>query len=238
MTGVICGSSRKKLYQVLGFESLQQRCWYRKLCSFCKVFKNESPRYLFNIIPIKNPAYSTRNHLNIPLFETNHNFFKNSFFPPTIIKSNNLDPHLRNSDTYGSSKNAIQKRSSPNSVFECHNLQKIKFLTRLHLGLIHLREHKFKHIFQDSLNPLWMWVAEVESTSHFLLHFPTYDNDWSSLLTTISNIDCKLLEITDSSLTQMLLYGNPSFDIITNSLILNATIDFILSTKRFEEALF
>ena len=34
------------------------------------------------------------------------------------------------------------------------------------------------------------------------------------------------------------LYGNPSFDIVTNSLILNATTDFILSTKRFEEALF
>ena len=36
----------------------------------------------------------------------------------------------------------------------------------------------------------------------------------------------------------MLLHGNPSFDIITNSLILSATIDFILSAKRFEEALF
>ena len=47
-----------------------------------------------------------------------------------------------------------------------------------------------------------------------------------------------MYEITDSSLTQTLLYGNPSFDIITNSLILNATIDFIFSTKRFEEALF
>ena len=44
-----------------------------------------------------------------------------------------------------------------------------------------------------------------------------------------------MYEITDSSLTQTLLYGNPSFDIITNSLILNAAIDFILSTKRFEE---
>ena len=60
----------------------------------------------------------------------------------------------------------------------------------------------------------------------------------SSLLSTIRNIDCKLLEISDSSLTQTLLYGNPSFNVITNSLILNATIDFILSTKRFEEALF
>ena len=47
-TGAIRGSSREKLYQELGFESLQQRRWYRKLCSFYKVFKNESPRYLLN----------------------------------------------------------------------------------------------------------------------------------------------------------------------------------------------
>ena len=55
ITGAICGSSREKIYQQLGFESLQQRRWYRKLCSFYKVFKNESPFYLFNIIPIRNP---------------------------------------------------------------------------------------------------------------------------------------------------------------------------------------
>ena len=57
-------------------------------------------------------------------------------------------------------------------------------------------------------------------------------------MSTITNIDCKLLENTDSSSTQTLLYGNPSLGVITNSLILNATMDFILSTKRFEEAHF
>ena len=112
------------------------------------------------------------------------------------------------------------------------------FLTILRLSLSHLLEHIFKYSFQDSPNPLCKCGAEVESTSHFLLHCPIYSNDRSSLLSAIRNIDSKLLEITDFSLTQILLYGNPSFDIITNSLILNATIDFILSTKRFEEALF
>ena len=240
ITGAIRGSSREKIYQELGFESLQQRRWYRKLCSFYKVFKNKSPRYLFNIIPIRNPVYSTRNHVNIPLFKTNHNFLKNSFFSSNVIEWNNIDPNLRNSDTYGTLKQAILKfiRPSPDSVFECHNPQGIKFLTRHHLGPCHLCEHKFKHSFQDSLNPLCKCGAEGESTTHFSLHCPIYNNDRSSLLRSIRNIDCKLLEITHSSLTQTLLYGNPSFDIITNSLILNATIDFILSTKRFEEALF
>ena len=54
ITGAEGGSSREKIYQELGFESLQQRRWYRKLCSFYKVFKNEIPHYLFNIIPIRN----------------------------------------------------------------------------------------------------------------------------------------------------------------------------------------
>ena len=193
-------------------------------------------------MPTRNPLYITRNHTNIPLFKTNHIFLKNSFFPSTIIEWNNLDPKLRNSDTYGTFKNTILKflRPSPNSVFKCHNPQGIKFLTRLRLGLSHLREHKFKHSFQDSLNPLCMnpYGFDVEPTSHFLLHCPIYNNERSSLLSTIRNIDCKLLENTDSLLTQALLYGNPSLDINTNSLILNAAIDFILSTKRFEEALF
>ena len=94
ITGAIRGLSREKLYQELGFESLQQRRWYRKLCCFYKIFKNESPRYLFNIIPTRNPFYITRNHTNISLFKTNHIFFKNSFFPSTIIEWNNLDPKV------------------------------------------------------------------------------------------------------------------------------------------------
>ena len=118
INGAICGLSREKIYQQLGFESLQQRRWHRKLCSFYKVFKNKSPRYLFNMIPIRNPVYSTRNHINIPLFKSNDNVFKNSFFPSTIIEWNNLDPNLRNSDTYATFKNAILKfiRPSPSSV--------------------------------------------------------------------------------------------------------------------------
>ena len=171
ITGAIRGSSTEKLYQELGFESLQQRRWYRKLCCLYKIIKNKSPRCLFNIIPARNPFYITRNHTNILLFKTNHIFLKSSFFPSTIIEWNNLEPRLR---TYGTFKNTILKflRPSPNSVFKCHNPQGIKFLTRLRLGLSHLREHKFKHSFQDSLNPLCKCGFDVKSTSHFLLHCP------------------------------------------------------------------
>ena len=115
--------------------------------------------------------------------------------------------------------------------------QGIKFLTRLRFGLTHLRE-PFKHSFQDSLNHYVSVVLKLKQLHIFCSTVPFKNNYRSSLLSTIRNIDCKLLENTDPSLTQTLLYGNLSLDIITNSLILNATIDSILSTERFEEALF
>ena len=47
ITGAIRGTSKEKLYQKLGLESLQQKRWFCKLCTFHKTFKNQSPRYLY-----------------------------------------------------------------------------------------------------------------------------------------------------------------------------------------------
>ena len=92
---------------------------------------------------------------NIPPLTINH-YLKNFFFLSTITEWNNLDPNLQNSDTYKTFKNTILKflKPSPDSVIKCHNPQGIKFLTRFKLSLSHCREHKFKHGFQDLLNPL------------------------------------------------------------------------------------
>ena len=67
ITGAIRGTSREKIYQELGLESLQLRRWYRKLCLFYKVFKNEHPKYLFHLIPVRCTSYATRTESNIPL---------------------------------------------------------------------------------------------------------------------------------------------------------------------------
>ena len=57
ITGVVRGTSREKLYQELGFESLQQRRWYRKLCCLFKIINNQSPSYLFQLVPSPNIRY-------------------------------------------------------------------------------------------------------------------------------------------------------------------------------------
>ena len=51
LTRAIRGSSRKKLYQKLGLESLQLGLWYRKLCCFYKTHNEQTPGYLTELIP-------------------------------------------------------------------------------------------------------------------------------------------------------------------------------------------
>ena len=111
-------------------------------------------------------------------------------------------------------------------------------MTRLRLGLSHLREHEFNHNSQNCINPLCSCGIDIESTSHFFLHSPLFDDKRNTLLSTLSRIDCKLIETNESSLTETLLFGNSLFDSKNISLILNASIDYVLSTQRFEEPLF
>ena len=125
-------------------------------------------------------------------------------------------------------------RPSSNSFYNCHNPIGIKYITRIRLGLRHLRGHKFKHSFQDSINPICNCGNDVESAIHFFLHCPLYSNECCTFLNSLSKIDHKLLDSTDTSLTQILLFGNSSFTTNDNTKIINLTIDFVLSTKRFD----
>ena len=198
----------------------------------------QHPHYLFKLIPSRSSGYITRNIHNIPFFKTRHTFFKNSFFPSTIIEWNKLDHNIRNSSSFNIFRKSILKfiRPSANSLFNCHNPKGIKFITRLRLGLSHLRERKFKHSFQDSLNPFCSRGLDIESTVHFLLHCPAYIIERRTLLSTLVTTDNNLLDLCEQVLIRTLLFGSNSFD--TDAHVLSATIEYILSTKRFDEPLF
>ena len=107
-------------------------------------------------------------------------------------------------------------------------------LLRLRLSLSHLREHKLKHSFQDSLNPICSRRNDIETSGHFLLHCPNFLKERSTFLNIIGSIDRNILTRSDSQATKTLLYGDSNSNIITNTLFLNATIDFLIATKRFK----
>ena len=220
-------------------ESLQQKRWFRKLCTFHKTCKNQSPSYLYSLIPLQTSSHIARSSSNIPSFHFKDNFFKNSLFSSVIIEWNNLDISIRNSKRLSPFKKSILQfiRPSPGSTYNCFNKKGIKHITRLRLGLSHLCDHKFKHGFLDSLNPICSCGLNVETTYHYLLHCPNFTNERSILLNIVSTINESSLTSCDASIVKLLLNGDESLDLETNTLILNATVDFILSSKRFDSPL-
>ena len=94
----------------------------------------------------------------------------------SILEWNKLDLALRNSASCSVFKNSILKfiRAFPNKIFQFHNPKGIKLITRLRLGISHRREHKFKHSFQDTLNPLCCCGHNIEITSYYFLHCPLF----------------------------------------------------------------
>ena len=99
---------------------------------------------------------------------------------------------------------------------------------------LHLHEHKFKNSFQDCLNPLCLCGNEIETSTHYLLHCPTYTNERLTLLNKIKSINCSILESSDAAVTKILLFGDNTLSNSSNTFILNSTIEYIISTQRFE----
>ena len=83
ITGVIQGTSRDKIYQELGLESLKSRRWYKHLSCMFKIMKKEAPNYLINLIPKCEAAITTRNN-NFLTYNYRMDCFKYSFFPSTL----------------------------------------------------------------------------------------------------------------------------------------------------------
>ena len=93
-------------------------------------------------------------------------------------------------------------------------------ITRLRLGLSHLQEEKFKHNFQDTVNPLCSCSIEAESTSHYFLRCHFFDTLWATLTEDLRNTDSHLPTPRNENLTNILLYGNKIYDDKSNQIIL------------------
>ena len=168
------------------------------------IFRNKCPKYLFNIIPTSVSTHNTRNTKNIPLFKVKYNFSRNYFFPPVVFGRNKLDLNIRNSESWHIFKKRLLNFICPygSTAFNCHNPKEVKLLTRLKLALNHLREHKFKHSFLDSLNPICSCGNDIETSVRYLLHCPNFLNERYMFLNIIGRIDRNILTRSDSQVTE------------------------------------
>ena len=114
----------------------------------------------------------------------------------------------------------------------------MKLLTRLRLGFSHLNEHKFRHNFQDSVNPFCLCSWVIEDTIHYLLHCQQFSDHRINLINSVKTVSANFESFSDNAKKDILLYGDSRFDTDKNKLILESTITYIKNTQRFTGSLF
>ena len=238
ITGAIRGSSKDKLYKELGLESLKDRRWMRRLSYFYKITSTQSPSYLAKYLPPFTISQRYPNCFTSVYCRTVS--FQNSFFPYSVSQWNQLNIEIRDSISYPIFRNNLLKliKPSENQLYNIHDPLGIKLLTRLRLDFSHLHEHKFRHNFRDTINPMCSCFLEPETTAHFLLRCRNYNNLRLTLKSDLRSIDSSILLLNDSDLVALLLYGSSKYDSHTNKEIINVTIRFIKDSMRFDEPLF
>ena len=238
-TGAIQGTSRDRIYAELGLESLKARRWYKRLSCMFKIMNEQAPSYLINLIPKNNQIIRTRNS-HIPIFHCRTDCFKYFFFPSTLRDWFNLDENIRNSESISIFKSRLLSfiRTVQNSVFNIFDPKGLKLLTRLRLEFSHLNEHRFRHNFEECVNPLCSFSLKTEDTEHYLLHCHHFTPLRINLMNSVNSVLYNFESLSDIDKKEILLYGDPRIDNNKNKIIVEATLNYIKVSERFSGSLF
>ena len=233
VTGCWQGTSREKLYDELGWESLDQRRWGRRMTTWYKIVNGLTPAYLFEHVPNSAPRTLRSFIPKAPIAKTER--YQNSFFPYCINEWNVLENDIKCTPSLKNFKENINTLIRPEGSFCCDSsTYGMKLLTQIRVDFSDLRDHRFNHKF-NCLNPICACGREDETPTHFLLCCPRYNRLRSDYLSKISQIvKSDVTVFPKDHLTDLLLYGSESFNDITNNLILNETINFLFKSERFK----
>ena len=168
VSGCWQGTSRVKLYDELGWESLSNRRWARRLAIFYKIHNDLSPSYLSEHIPNRNELnVSLRNrNVNTPLTRTVR--YENSFVPYTLKAWKNLENKAKAKPSVQSFKKYLNGfiRLPGHSLFGICDKYGTKLLTKIRVSFSDLRDHRFNHNFNCE-SPLQMWYLRRNLSSLF-----------------------------------------------------------------------
>ena len=98
VSGTWRGTSKERLYEELGWESLSTRRWYRRLVLLYEFVNSTTPDYTRVPIPALHLSnYSLRTQPSVGQIWTRTEKFKSSFYPNSLLEWNRLDPEIRES---------------------------------------------------------------------------------------------------------------------------------------------
>ena len=240
VSGAWKGTNRDKIYNELGWETLDERRMFRRLVQFYKIMTNQTTDYLrIPTLSLHRHLYGIRSGNVLKDIECESYRYRNSFFPDAVSMWNDLGPELRESESVSKFKSTLLKLYRPvkKSIFNINDIG-IKWIFQLRVGLSPLKSHKKSHNFlgyEEDLSDTCNCLTGLETTCHFVLHCPNFIVHRNLLLGTVNPIlqSNDLPRQGDQSFLHLLLYGDEKLNDEDNRNILKATINFIRHTTRF-----
>ena len=205
VTGTWQGSSRSKLYEELGWETLSDRRTSRRILQIHKIDNDKTPSYLKDKLPAHHrpqPGGNTPNTFHALRSRTNR--YTSSFFPDAISSWNIVISHFTNMPTFDILKSHITSLFRPEAkkIFGIHDPLGIRYLFQLRVSLSPLRSHKKRHNFIDTISDI-CHCNQKNNLNHL------------------------------GNQVQLYLYGHTDMSDTDNKAILLSTIKFIKDTRRF-----
>ena len=171
VTGAWQGSNRSKLYEELGWESLSERRWCRRILQIHKIVCDKTPSYLKDKLPrLRRPLYSQNNNNTFHEIRCKSSRYMSSFFPDAITSWNNVITHFDNIPSINILKDHILSliRPKKKNIFGIHDPLGLRYLLQLRIGLSCLRYHKKCHNFTDTPSDQCLCNHGIADTNHFL----------------------------------------------------------------------
>ena len=141
--------------------------------SCTKLYKDSYQLTFKFTIAVSEGAYLTRSitQNKIKPIPARTKVFENLFFPYCINKWSKLNDKIRNKKSINKFKVTTLNFCKPkgNSVFDIHDTNGVKLLSRLMLNFSHLNEQKFRHNSNDTVGPCAHEV--LNRRQHFITYF-------------------------------------------------------------------
>ena len=235
VSGCWKGTNTDKIYEELGWESLDQRRFFRRLVMFYKISNGMTPSYLKE--PVRFPQRTLRSS-DIPLLKSRTDRYLHSFYPDSVKNWNNIGTQIREAKSISVFKKTMLSIIRPprKEIFGIHKYG-IKWIFQLRVGLSSLRSHKYNHHFLDTPSPKCSCNGNDETTTHFFLECTNFDLQREEFITLLHDILFMhdIENLTPADKTDILLYGHDDLLYEENQMILKSTIKFIKKTGRFSD---
>ena len=119
VSGAWKGTNMDRLLEELGWETLSNRRWYRRLCLCYKIINNQTPNYLRECVPNENKSKYQLRQANVFRQDISSSLrYSKSFFPFCVSLWNKLDLQIRTCSTISQFKKSLIPiiRPSKNSL--------------------------------------------------------------------------------------------------------------------------